>query len=390
MHRRRTRSSAPVAAIYGGISLLRAFSGTGIQCHAVQHSNSDLVRYSRDISSFTQLPPADAGAPALVAALFRFAEQFDTKPVLFYGNDRSMRFVSDNRIALSDRFRFLMPAESVLKACSQKNLFDELTEPLSIKYPKSIAVRKAGDLDGLERLTPPFVLKPDQTAKVDLIAKIAMNETQKALLVGTEKDARRIASVLLEQEVDFILQEAVRGSEDNIFSYHAFNNEKFQPLGNFVGRKVRTYPSFGGCSTCLTLSNDAEVRESGRRLAAELGIAGPVKIDFKRDSDSGSLFVIEANPRFTLWNHLGAACGINLSRIAYQYLTNSSVDEPHNYRTDRQWIRFKEDFQAYREAENFGILPFATYPFQRKNAVSRVFSITDPLPFLVALKREYF
>ena len=283
-----------------------------------------------------------------------------------------------------------MPTKPVLDVCSQKNKFNKMAEGLSVDYPKSIIVQKMQDLDALYRIKPPYVLKPDKTSNQGAISKIAAIRTQKALIARSNDQVVEFAELLLKRDVDFIVQELVAGGEQNIFSYHAFNDEQFRPLGSFVGRKIRTYPSFGGRSTCVTLINDEEVSETGRRIAAEIGIAGPIKLDFKRDAQSGKLYIIEANPRFTLWNHLGAECGVNLALVAYQYLSEVPVSEYHSYRTDRHWITFADDLRSHMERHSGRLWSVASYPFQRKNAVSHVFALNDPLPFLVAMKRLVF
>ena len=42
-----------------------------------------------------------------------------------------------------------------------------------------------------------------------------------------------------------------------------------------------------------------------------LGLKGLVKLDFKR-ADDETLHLLEVNPRFSLWHHLGAVAGVNL------------------------------------------------------------------------------
>ncbi len=51
-----------------------------------------------------------------------------------------------------------------------------------------------------------------------------------------------------------------------------------------------------------------------------MGSRGPFKIDLVRDARSGALYTLEVNARYTLWNHVGAAAGVNLPRVAYDYL----------------------------------------------------------------------
>ena len=69
-----------------------------------------------------------------------------------------------------------------------------------------------------------------------------------------------------------------------------------------------------------------------------------MKIDFKRDPRTGSFYVLELNPRFNLWNHLGAACGVNLMRIAHDYLEGSRGPLECTYRTGVRWLSLDNTF----------------------------------------------
>src|SRR6185369_15521749 len=91
-------------------------------------------------------------------------------------------------------------------------------------------------------------------------------------------------------------------------------------LGHYVGRKIRTYPSRAGVSTYLELCDEPSLERAGFAVLERLGLTGVVKLDWKRDPRTGRFHLLEVNPRFNLWNHLGAAAGVNLPFLAYQDL----------------------------------------------------------------------
>ena len=321
--------------------------------------------------------------------LIDIGKQFQEKPVLFYGDDQTMRFVSQNRDELSKYFRFLMPAHDVLTTCSEKDRFTAVAENLGVCYPASLVVQGALDKSALQRMRPPFVIKPDLTRDLGNIVAIAQVRTQKALMAPTFEDAVQIAERLVEEGIALIIQELIPGDESNIYSYHTFNDAHYQPLGDFAGQKIRTYPLFGGRSTCLKLVDDSEVLDAGRQISRDLQIAGPLKLDFKRNAESGELFLLEANPRFTLWNHLGAACGVNLSLMAYQYLTGQAVERTSGYRTDRHWITFADDLRSHLLSNSGRWSAVFSYPYFGNKPVYHTFAWNDPLPSLIGLKRQF-
>ncbi len=380
----------PACLIFGGISLLRAMCGTGVNCHVAAKSPSDLTRYSRTRETFTSVPALSSHPEQVLDTLIDIGTRFREKPVLYYGNDQTMLFVSSFRSELSEHYRFLMPAAEVLTACSEKGRFSAVAEGLNVRYPRTLIAKDSVDESALERLRPPLVIKPLVSRDVHRIAAIAHSRVQKALLASTVEEALEIATQLVGGGVPLAFQELIPGDESRIFSYHTFNDVGFKALGDFVGRKIRVYPSFGGRSTCLKLVDDPEILEAGRNISSELQIAGPLKLDFKRSADSGELFLMEANPRFTLWNHLGAACGVNLSLMAYQYLTGQAVERVSGYRTDRHWISFADDLRSHLDSRSGRWSSVLSYPFFRNKPVFHTFAWNDPLPSVIALKRQIF
>jgi D-aspartate ligase len=82
-------------------------------------------------------------------------------------------------------------------------------------------------------------------------------------------------------------------------------------VGEFTGRKIRTFPRDYGHSTAVEIVSLPDVAEVGRDVVARLGVRGVAKLDFKRD-DHGRLHLLEINPRFNLWHHPDAVAGVNL------------------------------------------------------------------------------
>jgi predicted ATP-grasp superfamily ATP-dependent carboligase len=91
-------------------------------------------------------------------------------------------------------------------------------------------------------------------------------------------------------------------------------------VGEFTGRKIRTYPISYGYSTALIITKAEDVAAQGRKIVTKLGLRGVAKLDFKRDP-TGKLWLLEVNPRFNLWHRLGADAGINIPALVFQDLT---------------------------------------------------------------------
>ncbi len=116
--------------------------------------------------------------------------------------------------------------------------------------------------------------------------------------------------------MDLLAQEMIPGPETKIESYHCYVDEKGTVVGEYTGRKIRTYPEALGHSTALTITNADDVAKLGRELVAKLNFSGVAKFDFKRAPD-GQLHLLEVNPRYNLWHYVGAVAGVNLPALVY-------------------------------------------------------------------------
>ena len=108
------------------------------------------------------------------------------------------------------------------------------------------------------------------------------------------------------------------------------------------------------------------------------------EMDFKRSAANGRFYLLEINTRFNLWHHLGAKNGVNLPRVAYDYLVHGARPRPLQAKLAYRWLSFSYDRLAYRELAAAGKLGPLRWLWSLIQApkVYAIFSWTDPAPFL--------
>lgn len=158
-------------------------------------------------------------------------------------------------------------------------------------------------------------------------------------------------------------------------------------MGCFIGRKVRTFPKDTGFSTYLELAHEPELVELGLRLLRQMGFVGPMKLDFKKHN--GRYYLLETNPRFTLWNYLGAVSGMNLPERAAAMLRGERPACGMEYRVGMRWLSLGDDLRGFvREYRPAGQW---TWPGYVRSLCCRhvheVFSWGDPVPGIVSAAR---
>jgi len=142
-------------------------------------------------------------------------------------------------------------------------------------------------------------------------------------------------------------------------------------------------------STYLELVDVPELTRIGFDVIARLGLVGVVKLDFKRDPRTGRFYLLEVNPRFSLWNHLGAASGVNLPLLAYQDLAGLPAAPAKAAKVGLRWLSFADDARAFvRSLAPAGELSLAGWVGSlRGPKVYDVFAWDDPSPFVMNLVR---
>jgi len=185
-------------------------------------------------------------------------------------------------------------------------------------------------------------------------------------------------------------QEYVRGDDRQLWSFHGFSDEHGSVLASFVGRKLRTSPLLTGESSFIEMIHNDELAMFGRRIAEQVHLTGAFKIDVKTDVESGRHFVLEVNARFNLWHCLGAANGLNLMEVAYDYVVAGKRPPPLSYRTDTRWLRLPLDWRAYRELAARRQLNLAGWlsSILFTRTVYNVFAWSDPAPLVMTFARK--
>lgn len=181
-----------------------------------------------------------------------------------------------------------------------------------------------------------------------------------------------------------VVQELIPGPETRIESYHVYVDQRGEIVGEFTGRKIRTIPPEFGHSTALTLTDAADVLMLGRSLTAALGLRGVAKFDFKRGPD-GRFNLLEVNPRFNLWHHLGAVGGVNLPALVYDDLVGRPRAAPlAQARAGVRWCKVPHDRPAAKAAG----VPLWVWLRWALRSEAKTVVWDDPMPVAYGFYRE--
>lgn len=365
-----------LACVMGDMNMVRALGMGGIGC-AVVTQPGDAVLHSRYTTQAMFWEDFENGGEALVEMLMRFGSVQPEPPVLYYQQDAQLLMVSRQRERLSTAFRFVVPDAELVEDLVDKARFQILAERLDLPVPKTRRIDLATgtppssppDLD----LRFPIVVKP----LTRFIAWGNVGGDGKALRVENRAALAELWPSLAAGRMDLLAQEMIPGPETKIESYHCYVDRQGVVVGEYTGRKIRTYPEALGHSTALTITDAPDVAELGRELVGRLNFSGVAKFDFKRAPDD-SLHLLEVNPRYNLWHYVGAVAGVNLPALVHGDLTGSARPAPRRARAGASWCNITRDRLAARES---GVPMSQWWPWMIRCEAKSI-AWNDPMPFL--------
>jgi D-aspartate ligase len=378
------------AVLLGDLNMLRCFAGTGIPTIVATTDPGDVTlrsRHARRTALIARFDDPDPERP--LADLERLAAGERDRPVLFYGTDEQLLFLSRHHERLVRTFRFRLPPIPAA-VLVDKIRFGAFARSRGLPVPAQLASRGSTPDEALARLRLPCVIKPARHIGWFTHARLHGGGPRKAIIVHTPGELRAAWDAVAAYEPSFIVQEYIPGGEHEIYSFHAYIDAAGGVLAWFVGRKVRTFPRDAGVSTFLHLVDEPRVAMLGRDLVARAELRGPVKLDLKHDPTTDRFYLFDINARFNLWHHLGAAAGINLPRIAYDDLVG--VRQPAGvalpYATDIHWLSFSNDVRTFlRSYHPAGELGWGAWlsSLVRGRKVFDVFAWDDPMPSVASV-----
>ena len=364
------------AVVMGDHDLVRALGLAGIPSVVVAQPGSAAL-FSR--STQGALPWVDAWdqPDAMIDTLVAYGLRQPEPPVLFFQDDRSLLLVSRHREKLRQAFRFAIADADLVEALVDKARFQQLAAKHKLPVPPARAAEPASEPVPAD-LRYPVIVKP--ITRRNAVWNPAAGDG-KAMRAASAAELAALWPKLAEARLSVLLQTCIEGPESSIESYHVYIDDKGQVAAEFTGKKIRTWPVAYGDTSALEITRAADVAELGRAVCAALKLRGTAKLDFKRASD-GALYLLEINPRCTLWMHPAAAAGVNIPALIYGELTGRSRTTLSPVKAGTRWVKPWTDHAAAR-AEGTTLAQWVPWMFgcETKSA----FALRDPWPMVGAV-----
>jgi len=309
----------------------------------------------------------------------RLGDELPQKAVLFPARDDYVLPLAAAAARLGEYFLLPFSALPEMVPMNDKWLQVEAAERAGVDVPRCVLLRSAGDVATAAGLVPfPAILKPTtpQAGMRYLNVKALLMRTAAELPAAYEQ-----ASVC----GPLLLQEYIPGDDDETYYLGSYLDAESRPLAVFTGRRLRQYPRGFGAARSAQSVWMPQIADAGLRLLQEMRFHGVSHVEFKRDARDGRFKLMEVNPRHYGTHALAAACGVNLSAVAYADALGRPFVAPRQ-REGAKWLQVSRDFMASPQEILRGELTLRDWLTSlRGTRLDGVFSFDDPLPGAASL-----
>lgn len=307
------------------LAVLRSLGKEGVNVIAGDDHRLAPSRFSKYCGRFFLYPAVETDTPGYLEKMMSELKK-EAPDLFFLTSDSQMLPVMKHWDEISRHTRIAAPPPDTLIQTLNKTKTLELAKSLSVKTPKTIVLKSPADLEAAAgKLSFPLVVKYDQTCYWK------GNQVIPAPRVGYAYSLSELRSKLQSANFEFqavLLQEFISGPGIGIFGLFNQGN----PLVLFSHQRLReTNPTGSAACEAMSIPLDPAGKEMALAFMRALRWNGVAMLEFKKDSNTGELKLLEVNGRF--WGSLPLAlhCGVNFPVYLAKMWNNEACAYPESY-----------------------------------------------------------
>ena len=299
-----------------GYSIVKELYEQGITEIALFDPGRSLARYSNKVKYRAVI---DKKSETLLKELKKLHQHYDYI-VPFPTDDLQLEHLRAIYDEVSD-FCYMPFNRDTLLDASDKFYQYQTCEKISVPYPKTVNAKSVSDLESIDGLTFPLLIKP--STRKDLTVDVF-----RTLYLEKEADYLNAKSNLAEKiakGVEFVISEYIPGDDTNIYAYTCFRSQQGEILNEWIGKKLTQYPDNYGVFCSASNEAPEAVLSQGRALVEALDGFGIIEPEFKYDYRDGKYKLMETNLRSMMWHRTGSISGVKLQETQFKYATQHAI-----------------------------------------------------------------
>lgn len=266
-----------------------------------------------------------------VSLLNEIGERYNDRTLVFFvPTEAYLEILMRNIDKLNFDFRLPYPRKEISDKLIHKSNFYQYLETISVSYPKTEVITK-DNIDSLS-LDGDLFMKADQYEEFVLLD---FADKQKGYKVSGNSQAKKTLSKIFEAgyQSNMIVQQYINGGDGSEYSlngYRAHDGKLSMVLArNLLSDKRQMWI---GNHIVQIDHDDQRMYDLAKKITENLDYKGLFNLDFKVDSKTGEIFVLEMNlrqGRTFYYTNLG---GVNLIETAIKDLVlEESVEQRSKY-----------------------------------------------------------
>ena len=363
---------------YRGLGVAQSLGRRGVPLVLLHERCRGVASFSRYVTKAIRWPDGDE--QAWTEFLLELAGRDGLHGwTLIPTGDGTAALCSRNAADLEQTFCLSVPAWDILRWAHDKRLTHQLAADIGIPFPRTWELASSG-VDGLD-CEYPVIIKPAVKTQVNAltIAKAWRADSAAELHRRYEEASRLMVPS------DLLVQELVPGTGEAQLSFAALAVAG-RPIATMVSRRTRQWPmDFGRASTFVETVDDQQAAEFGAELIAAMCYTGLIEIEFKRDSRTTELKLLDLNARVWGWHTLGRRTGTDFSWLLWRLL-HDDTPRPVSARPGVRWMWLPADIPiAVREILR-GRLSIRDYARDFRAPIDfATLALDDPVPGLLEM-----
>lgn len=307
------------------LGLVHALGRKGVPIYGIGLNRFELSLSSRYCRRLGAIDPRYE-PERLLELLIRFGQQNakDTKLILYPTGDECVVFIGEYHEELSKYYTFSRLNPEILELFLNKACFYEACLQHGLPAPATYIPEKPSDLGEIaKKLSFPCIVKPKYYHRWAI-----QHGLTKVIYCKDASELLNCRYDLSEDITEFIVQEVIDGSEEDIYVVAGYFDRNSMPHGLFVGRKIRQYPVGFGTTTMIKTAFVPELKERSVTFLQKVNYQGLVDVEYKYDKRANTFYIVEINPRLGRWYGIVEAAGHDTVYYSYLDLTDQPI--PHD------------------------------------------------------------
>lgn len=364
------------------LGIMRSLGSMGVTIYSVDADRRSPGILSRYHNHHFPINYNENNPQTFLNCLFEIGEEIKQPSILIPTSDEISAFVTEYNEQLSRYFIFHKNEPLLIKGLISKEGMYKLAKKHGVPTPLTVFPRNLDDvLAYVEDTAFPVMLKGIHGNRLEV-------RTGEKMVIVRSRDELIKSYMLLEEpnRPNLMIQEYIPGSDDQIYIFNGYFNEKSECIAAFTGRKIRQYPIHVGCASLGECCWNQKVADITIAFMQKLGYKGILDIGYRFDPRDGHYKVLDINPRigqaFRLFTDEN---DMDVVRTLYMDLTGQKI-YPIIPREGRRWVIENYDIISSLHYRSEDTLKLREWLRSFKNLEECAwFNWKDPLPFLMML-----